>query len=55
MKWPEINWKMLLWVLLVIVVIKWVSLCRAVPVFQEINEQIDRSADGAAEAPRLER
>jgi hypothetical protein len=48
MKWSEINWKLLLWLLMLIVVIKFVSLCRAVPVFQEINQQIDRTADGVS-------
>ncbi|MEO5342692.1 MAG: hypothetical protein H7842_05035 [Gammaproteobacteria bacterium SHHR-1] len=51
MNWSEINWRPLLWLLLLLVVVKFIGLCRAVPVFQEINQQIDRSADGAPQAP----
>jgi hypothetical protein len=43
------NWRILIWLLFLFVVVKFVSLCRAVPVLQEINQQIDRSADGATD------
>jgi hypothetical protein len=46
------KWKWLLWALLVLVVVKYVGLCRAVPMMQEINEKIDRSADGIQDVNR---